>query len=259
MNRVVARELAWRVVPGVMADRAIRWNVASDRLRGGWTQIREVEHGPFSGMVYPEETAQWVIAPALKESGEYEAALLPALSAELRRSPACFVDIGAADGYYAVGAARMGVHTIAYESSPIQRRAIRSLAAANGVHVDVRRHCRHVPRLPDNSVILMDAEGAEKRLLTRTTARRLAASTVFVELHEQFARGVTEVLLTRFAGTHQAEIIRGVQEPGRAEPPVWAVFRPARHRANACDAGKGYGPGVTTGGALGGQRPGNPL
>jgi hypothetical protein len=210
-----------------MADRAIRWNVASDRKRGDWTRIDEVKQGPFSGMVYPEETAEWVIAPGLKESGEYEAALLPAFVAELQRSPSSFVDIGAADGYYAVGAARLGIRSIAYESSPIQRRAIQALAAANAVDVEVRGHCFRVPRLPHRSLLLIDAEGAEKRLLTKSAARRLGASAVIVELHEQFARGVTQALLSRFAETHQAELVRGAQEPGRSEPQVWAVFRPA--------------------------------
>ena len=226
----MVRKLAWRIAPGAMADRAIRWNVSSDRKRGNWKLIREVKHGPFSGMVYPEDTALWVTAPSLKESGEYEAALLPTLVAELKRTPSCFIDIGAADGYYAVGAAMLGLRTIAYESSPIQRRAIRALAAANAVDVEVRRHCRRVPRLPNRSLLLVDVEGAESRLLTGRAARRLGASTVVVELHEQFVPGVTQALLSRFAETHRGELIRGTPEPGRAEQPVWAVFRPTRSK-----------------------------
>ena len=178
-------------------------------------------------MVYPEETAEWVIAPGLKESGEYEAALLPAFVAELQRSPSSFVDIGAAHGYYAVGAARMGVRSIAYESSPIQRRAIQALAAANAVDVEVRGHCFRVPRLPGSLAASDRRRRRGEAAPHEECGSALRASAVIVELHEQFARGVTQALLSRFAETHQAQLIRGAQEPGRSEPPVWAVFRPA--------------------------------
>jgi hypothetical protein len=214
------RKLAWRVSPGLMADRAVRFEAEHHFQRSaGW----EVEGGPFAGMRYPPLSGS---ALRLKRSGQYEEALAARVEALLAPAPPCFVDIGSAEGYYAVGVARRGIETIAYESSSIQRRALRSVAAANGVELEVRRHCRRVPDLPPGSVVMVDAEGAEEDLLSADAARRLATASVVVELHEDLRPRVTEKLCGRFAATHECEVVRGQEEAERTEPPRWGIFTP---------------------------------
>ena len=218
----VLRSAAWRLAPGVMANRAVRWQAEQFPERDdAW----EVEAGPFAGLRYPEGIST-AGASEFKRRGSYEEPVAQVLSAELLRGPAQFVDIGAAEGFYAVGVARRDVPTIAYESSSIQRQALAQLAKENGVDVTVRRHCRAIPSVPSGSVLLLDVEGAEASLLTRPVAERLAGSTVIVELHEQFVPGVTAMLFDRFESTHSGEVVSGNGEPTRTGAAEWAVFRP---------------------------------
>jgi hypothetical protein len=182
-------------------------------------------------MVYPPETVAWTVLTSAKESGDYESAFAAVVAEELEKRPPVFVDVGAADGYYAVGAARMGVPTIAYESSPLERKALQKLAEANGVTVDVRGHCRRLPDVPTGSLLLLDVEGAEWKLLDGNAPTRLVGSTVLVELHEQFAPGITDELARRFASTHTVESLTGAAQSGRVGGlPVWGIFRPRDDR-----------------------------
>ena len=221
--RRVSRKLAWRLIPGVMADRSVRWQFAHHPgAGGGW----EVEDGPFAGLAYPAEVTT-VSLSRLKAEGRYEAALAPILTEAVDRRPSLFVDIGGAEGYYAVGIARMGIPTVAYESSSIQRRALRRLAAANGVEVTIRRHCRRIPALPPGSLLMVDAEGSEMELLDGDAAFRLAGCTIVVELHEMFRAGVTEAVLKALGETHRGTVVKGEDEPGRGGgQPEWAVLEP---------------------------------
>ena len=63
-----------------------------------------VQHGPFSGMVYPEMTA---IGSSLvpKLLGSYEQELHPVLDAICANDYSEIIDIGCAEGYYACGLA----------------------------------------------------------------------------------------------------------------------------------------------------------
>ena len=224
----LARTFAWWAFPSLMANRAVRWNLQADRRASPEIAgVGTVAGGPFAGLRYPQDIADSVTSPQLKRSGDYEKALVPVIAAEFNRKPPIFVDVGAAEGFYAVSGARLGIKTIAYESSSLQRKALGRLAEANEADLDIRGHCRRVPNLPDDALLLMDVEGAETQLLGGDTPRRLAGTTVIVELHEMFAPGVTARLHADFAATHSFESIEGVPEPGRqGGNPQWAVFRP---------------------------------
>jgi len=50
----------------------------------------------------------------------------------LAQRPSRFIDLGAADGYYAVAIARLGIAVDAFELSPSARRDLSRLAAVNG-------------------------------------------------------------------------------------------------------------------------------
>ena len=141
-----------------------------------------------------------------------------------RDPPATFVDIGAAEGYYAVGLAIRSPHTVvhAFEMDGWARRRLRELARLNGVadRVHVRRAC--TPRALDDlgstrAFVLSDCEGAEVEIFTPDVARALTDSTVLVELHDDLLGiDVMSVLEPRFAATHRvAEIKRTERDPGR--------------------------------------------
>ncbi|MFM7443721.1 MAG: hypothetical protein ACKO2N_07380, partial [Tabrizicola sp.] len=65
--------------------------------------------GPFKGMAYPVRAAEG--ARAARLLGVYEASLEPVIETIIARPYATVVDIGCAEGYYAVGLARRMGHT----------------------------------------------------------------------------------------------------------------------------------------------------
>ncbi len=89
----------------------------------------------------------------------------------IAQQPHLVVDIGAAEGYYAVGLARRlpRCRIVAFDIDPIARKMCRRLAKLNGVRdrVEVRGECdtTYLWTLPPHSFVLSDCEGAEKTLL----------------------------------------------------------------------------------------------
>jgi hypothetical protein len=173
-----------------------------------------VLHGPFAGLAYPAWAAGRAHHLVAKLLGAYEEELAAVIGAQVARRPPLFVDLGAADGYYAVGLglASPGTAVHAYDIDPVARRALRALARANGVRVEVhgpanaRRLAAHELA---GAFVLCDLEGAEVDVLDGEALPALAAATVLVELHPLPAgAGDTEgVLRERFAGTHRARTI----------------------------------------------------
>src|SRR5262245_45426434 len=62
-----------------------------------------VQHGPFKGLAYFDETVWGSITP--KWLGSYEAELHPAIEEIISRPYETIIDVGCAEGYYAVGLA----------------------------------------------------------------------------------------------------------------------------------------------------------
>jgi hypothetical protein len=177
-------------------------------------------------MRYPDEVAKDVDAFSSKSSGRYEEELHETFHRALVWEPRQFVDIGASDGYYAVGFARQGLRVTAYEASDSARQLCRRLAEANDVQIALLGACRRIPEL-EHSLVLVDVEGNEDQLLSRRAAGLLRSSMVIVETHEFARQGVTHRLRSRFAGTHLIETIHGASKTdGRLEKPTWLALWP---------------------------------
>jgi hypothetical protein len=180
--------------------------------------------GPFKGMEYVREATEGAIAPRL--IGTYEAELHPHLEAFIGMGLDCVVDVGCAEGYYAVGLARrMPQATIyAYDINPKARAACAELAARNGVAERVVVRETFAPQalaeFAGRQVLLMvDAEGAEDDLLRPDLAPQMAGMNIIVETHDIYRPGVLERLKARFAATHQ---IVQLDQQSRGQPlPPW--------------------------------------
>jgi hypothetical protein len=174
-----------------------------------------VQAGPFRGMVYPRfavERGELVVAQLL---GSYEREIAPAIQRAIDRGFEQYVDIGASDGYYAVGFARScrqsTVH--AFEMNPFPARVCRSLAAANGVERSLRLlgECRleDLQALPDRpSFVLCDTEGAEAQLMVPDMVPLLRSASLVVELHAFAVPGVEQLIVDRFSATHEIDVVR---------------------------------------------------
>jgi hypothetical protein len=214
-----ARTLGWRVSPGLMSDRARRYT-GQLRLSHGILHLARrftalhgpnVQGGPFAGMYHPLAAADM---PVSKLLGCYEAELHDAVHVGIRLAPPTFIDLGCADGYYAVGFARASPTTFvhAFDVSKSARRACRALAEANGVADRISLHSkattRALRRLPlEDSVVLCDVDGAELDIFRGDAVDNLRSALVIVELHERTRPGVDLALLSRFGPSHSCEII----------------------------------------------------
>jgi hypothetical protein len=220
--RVLTR---WRRAQG--AYRAKRTAVYTRRFVG-WHGLT-VTGGPFAGLTYPD-TEPLSLVPKLL--GVYEAELHAAVEDAIRARPDAIVNVGAADGYYAVGLARRcpDARVIAYDVDAGQRALCARVAAANGVDVDVRGAADRGD-LQGAALIVMDCEGCERALLDPPPA-----ATIIVELHDFLDPGVGDTIAARFAPTHAVQLIPTAPQPPRRHPlseqrpgPMrWAVMTPRR-------------------------------
>jgi hypothetical protein len=147
--------------------------------------------------------------------GSFELELHPAIERIVAAAPATVVNVGSAEGYYAVGLGlRMpAARVIGFELEPELRAAAAKLAAINGVadRVELRGLCTVeelaalAPAAP--TAVVMDCEGAEAELADPERVGWLAEATILVELHPAAAPEIGDRLAARFEPSHDVERI----------------------------------------------------
>jgi hypothetical protein len=179
-----------------------------------------VLHGPFEGLRYPEDCALTRYStPNLL--GSYEMELHPWLHELKQDKYEHLVDVGASEGYYAVGMALRATTPVdAYETEAHSRNFCREMAKLNGVShlVKVRSWCsrRDLRKLAGRRCLLVsDCEGYEVHLFSPDVVQALAKSDLIIELHagsnksSLFSTEATRAILeSRFAGSHELKIAR---------------------------------------------------
>ena len=168
--------------------------------------------GPFKGMDYAVRASEGSRAARL--IGAYEASLAPVIEEIVARGYDLVVDVGSAEGYYAVGLARRmpGARVLARDASPKAQTLCAALAALNGVdgrveigglmdHADFDI-CKTV-----RAVVICDIEGAEADLLDPVRAPGLLAADILVEAHDCITPGLTKLIAQRFIATHSVRVI----------------------------------------------------
>src|SRR5579864_2783493 len=173
-----------------------------------------VLHGPFQGLKYSEQCALTRYS-TINLLGSYEMELHPWFNALKPGMYERFVDIGASEGYYAVGMALRATTPVdAYETEARSRAFCREMAELNGVAhlVNVHSWCDHkdLHKLTGRRcLILSDCEGYEVNLFTTEVIQSLRSSDLIIELHEGanesswFPTDATRAVLeSRFAATH---------------------------------------------------------
>lgn len=155
-----------------------------------------VAYGPFRGLVL-SDTSWWGAADrGSMLLGLYEQEVLSKLS-ELSSGRSTLIDLGAADGYYAVGAVTSGLfdNSIAFEISEIGQTAIIENAHRNSVGDRIRVFGEaksdfltslntHFGLDLSGTVLLIDIEGAEFDLLSGELLHELRHAALIVEIHD---------------------------------------------------------------------------
>jgi hypothetical protein len=195
-----------------------------------------VLNGPFKGMRYVQTSVGSVFSPKLV--GSYEAELHPFIERVTSGSYDVVIDIGCAEGYYAVGFLfRMKTaRCVAFDSESQARTLCREMAELNCVsdRIQVRGCCDAEALsavLLGRVFILADCEGAELDLLDPVVISRLRDCDALVELHDFIRPGLTLALQTRFAATHEIQIIEQQVRDSAQYPELGILTRFDRHMA----------------------------
>jgi len=190
----------------------------------------EVRRGPLKGMRYLPELAQSSGDLVAKLVGTYEQELHPALEAWVRAAPATIVDVGSAEGTYAVGLAVAvpSARVLAFDIDPAARALCGAMAKLNGVadRVRVEGACTHevLNGLPPEGVSLfLDCEGCELELLRPDLVPALRHWPIIVELHDFVDASITATIVERFSSTHDVQIVEGTGRESATAPELAAV------------------------------------
>lgn len=183
-----------------------------------------VVSGPFKGMHYGVRASEGTRAARLL--GVYETSLHPVIEAIIAKAPDLVIDIGSAEGYYAIGLARRlpGARVLARDANATAQRLCGELALANGVADRVEVDGVFGPGdfalcETARAVVICDIEGAEDTLLDPSAGPGLLQADILVECHPAIAPGVVDRLKGRFGPTHRiTEIGRHVDDSGF---PAW--------------------------------------
>lgn len=185
--------------------------------------------GPFAGMQYVSVATEGALIPRLL--GVYESELHPHLAAFSADGLECVIDVGCAEGYYAVGLARTmpTVHVYAYDIAEKARRACADLAARNGLSDRVTVGGEFKPQdfqafAGKRVLVMVDAEGAELDILRPDLGPALSGMNIIVETHDVYRAGALQTLIDRFSGTH--DIVRVDTGPKVLDGPKWLMDMP---------------------------------
>lgn len=170
-----------------------------------------VGYGPFRGMRLATESRWSAADRGSMLLGIYEQEILRVLE-RVSQGRRVLVDVGAADGYYAIGALRSSLfeYVVCFEIDPVGQRVIAQQADFNGVASRITilgeatenflREARAAHDFDNNEVVvLMDIEGGEFDLLSDHIVEDLKDAVLIIELHdfEQIALSKAAELINR--------------------------------------------------------------
>src|ERR1700678_1761801 len=146
-----------------------------------------VQAGPFKGMQYTQAAVHSRPAPP-SLLGRCERQLYPFLMEAASRSD-LVVDIGSAEGYYAVGMAMLGHEVVTFDVDAHERKVCKEMAEVNRVQkrVSVRSWCdpASLPSLVKNrrALVFSDIDGGELDLFTPEVITATRHCDLIIELH----------------------------------------------------------------------------
>ena len=209
------------------------------RLLGKWRSVliantllerhgTSVMQGPLEGLDFLAASSEG--CHVAKILGCYEQPLQPFIEAAIAQKYETVLNIGCAEGYYAVGMARNMPQTVvhAFDLDGAARVKCEELAANNAVQNRVVVGGEFLPadfaRYANQSVLVMcDIEGAELQLLHPHESPALREMDIIVESHECLSDGITQKLMHRFESTHHITMVGDDGQRTLKKAPEWFV------------------------------------
>jgi len=198
---------------------------------------RTVFSGPFAGIRYPASLTVGNALPS-KFLGIYECELHPFLDSIKDLSIGLIIDVGAAEGYYVAGLARLfpAAEIIAFEGREEERKAIRCLEHENGFKDRLQIEGWCIPELlraatgktdPGSNrltLLVMDIEGGEYELLDPAFIANPGHTVFIVEVHDPPKGEPKKDLLAAFENTHEIHRIQSRERSWEDIPPLFSRF-----------------------------------
>jgi hypothetical protein len=189
-------------------------------------QGTSVMQGPLVGMNFLAQSAEGCnIAKLL---GCYEQPLQPFIEAAIEANYQTILNIGCAEGYYAVGMARRmpATQVLAFDLNSKAQEVCTALAEQNGVSDRVQVGALFKPEdfeqhSGQSVLVLCDIEGAERELLDPNLSPALKGMNIIVESHECLIPGITQLLIDRFKDSHQITLVQDDGQRRLTSPPQW--------------------------------------
>ena len=182
-----------------------------------------VRNGIFQGMKYDlGESVGSSFLP--KILGSYEKELEKILLKISQKNYNLIVDIGCAEGYYAIGFARLfkykDTQIEAFDTDEKAQLLCRKNAKKNDVNIKVNDFCdsHRLLNLCKNkyALIFIDAEGYEIELINEKLVRSLKSCDFLIEAHDFINIKTSEYLSNCFKKTHKIQIIKSVDDISKA-------------------------------------------
>lgn len=174
-----------------------------------------VRHGAFADLEYPG-TAATGSALLPKLLGSYEVEIAPLIEKISQRSYTDIVDIGCAEGYYAVGFGLMfpDAQIHAYDVDAEARRLCQKMASKNGIsdRLHLGKFCdpETLNGFADAERVLVvaDCEGYEAELFTDQTKDALSNHDILIECHDFKDPEISNRIASVFGDSHHIDQIR---------------------------------------------------
>jgi hypothetical protein len=238
LGKAVGHDSAWRLVNTTLVRASDYAKIRRLELRGREPTAGElfvldalrsvspdlvVRNGPFKGMRYPQgKSLGSTLAPKLL--GSYESELDSVMEEICSKRYTEIIDIGCAEGYYAVGLAMRVRHATiyAFDTNEEAIAACLAMARANGVadRIVPGTFCdaealKGVP-FTGRALVISDCEGYEKQLFTPDLVPYLAQHDLLIEVHDFIDIEISQVVRKRFQDSHDISTIRSVDDITKA-------------------------------------------
>ncbi|MFD2162919.1 class I SAM-dependent methyltransferase [Paradesertivirga mongoliensis] len=183
-----------------------------------------VLNGPFKAMKYPSMDALCsAIYPKL--IGSYEQELHPTIETFSTRDYSEIIDVGCAEGYYAVGLSLMfpKAKIYAYDIDPAARRLCLDMAKLNNrdSSISIRNFCTAKELASFNftrrGLIVCDCEGFEKHLFNSSNLKNLNRCDIIIEVHDFVDIEISDYLNHLFKETHDIQVIKSIDDIEKAK------------------------------------------
>lgn len=183
-----------------------------------------VKHGPFVGLKYPDYVACGsAIFP--KILGCYEREIQDVIENACNKSYSEIIDIGAAEGYYAVGFAlrKPNAKIFAFDIDNEAKMYCEKMAELNSASNQIFIESECTSDLLSNfkftqkGLIICDCEGFEKQLFTTQSVKNLVNCDLIIETHDFMDITISKHIAEVFSNTHHVKVIESIDDNIKAK------------------------------------------